>query len=282
MKLFFLIGLIIINLLPTSAKVVKKPDVDVELISEYSIIRAGEEFWLGLRLKMKNNCHIYWSNPGDVGIPTRIALNIPDGFSDAKVYFPVPKLFIETGIASLIYENEIIIPIKIYVPEDFRAKNFSVSADVNWLACKDICTADSAKPSLIIKIGSNNKLNHKWAEKIRKAVKALPIKADLLNVKAIRYDNSINLMFNIENISNNTSIKNAIFLPYEQGIYELAEEQIFKITSNRVTLVIPLSDLKVKEPENLAGILKLIKNEPKDYTIYEINVPIINNYMELK
>lgn len=282
MKLFFLIGLILINLLPASAKVVKKPDVDVELISEYSVIMPGEEFWLGLRLKMKNNCHIYWLNPGDVGIPTKIQVNLPDGFSDAKIFFPVPKLFIETGLASLIYENEIIIPIKINVPEDFRAKNFSVSADVNWLACKEICTADSAKPSLIIKIGNNNKLNHKWAEKLRIAANALPMKTEKLNAKAIRNDNSINLLFNIENISNNTLIKNAIFLPYEQGVYELAEEQIFKITSNRVSLVIPLSDLKIKEPENLVGILKLIKNEPKDYTVYEINVPIINNYMELK
>ncbi len=282
MKIIILIIFIFSNIQLTTAKVVKTPDVDTELISEFTAIIAGSEFWAGIRLKMKNKCHIYWTNPGDVGIPTKIKINLPDGFPPAKVFFPVPKLSIETGIASLIYEDEIIVPIKIYVPESFNSKDFSIYANVEWLACKEICTADSAKASLVIKIGNKSKINNKWAKIIENAVNSLPIQTESLAPKAIRNENSILLTFNSDILTKNGSVKKVLFFPYEQGIYELAEEQIFAISSNKATVDIPLSNLKVKEPENLFGIIKLVKDDDKEQIAYEINVPIINNYKELK
>ena len=54
--------------------------VQASLVAEHESIRAGEPFWVGLRLKMEPGWHTYWKNPGDAGLPTRVKWTLPEGF----------------------------------------------------------------------------------------------------------------------------------------------------------------------------------------------------------
>ncbi len=283
MILFLVIVLILFINTNSEAKVVKTTDLDVELISELISVKPGSEFWAGIRLRMKNDCHIYWVNPGDVGIPTNIDLVFPSGFSSQQVYFPVPKLFIETEIASLIYEDEIILPFRVSVPDNFAEKDFFIRANINWLACKEICTADSAKPFLKIKVSNQNqKVNRKWSERLKSTVNLLPVTYNSEQIFANKNDTTVILTFGQHDLNLFSNYDRIQFFPYEQGIYELSEIQKFELNERYASLEIPMANLKVKEPEILSGIIKLDNLETNESISYEINVSIINNIKELK
>lgn len=51
--------------------------VSVKLISELNTIAPAQEFYVGIKLKMLDEWHTYWKNPGDAGLATRIKWNLP-------------------------------------------------------------------------------------------------------------------------------------------------------------------------------------------------------------
>ena len=46
--------------------------ISVELVSTQSMIKAGTQGWLGLKVKLAPDWHIYWKNSGKVDIPPRL------------------------------------------------------------------------------------------------------------------------------------------------------------------------------------------------------------------
>ena len=59
--------------------------VQAELIAEPAVIRPGEPFWVGLRLRIKQHWHVYWRNPGDSGEAVSINWRLPPGFSASPI-----------------------------------------------------------------------------------------------------------------------------------------------------------------------------------------------------
>jgi DsbC/DsbD-like thiol-disulfide interchange protein len=62
-----------------SSGVQQADHIQVELISEMRTVRAGEPFWVALRLVPDPGWHTYWRNPGDSGLETRIRWTLPEG-----------------------------------------------------------------------------------------------------------------------------------------------------------------------------------------------------------
>src|SRR5215467_14041601 len=54
--------------------------VRAELIAEPQAIAAGQPFWVGVRLRIKEGWHVYWRNRGDSGTPT-ITWHLPPAFA---------------------------------------------------------------------------------------------------------------------------------------------------------------------------------------------------------
>jgi hypothetical protein len=55
------------------------PYSDAELVTDRLSVRPGETFDVALRVTMDPGWHNYWINPGDAGMPTRIAWELPGG-----------------------------------------------------------------------------------------------------------------------------------------------------------------------------------------------------------
>ena len=54
--------------------------VMVELLAGTTQVTPGETFLLGARFAIADGWHIYWENPGDSGIKTRLRVSPPVGF----------------------------------------------------------------------------------------------------------------------------------------------------------------------------------------------------------
>src|SRR5271168_3908009 len=82
--------------------------VQAELLANVSEIQPGKPFWLGVHFVIDPSWHIYWKNPGDAGLPTRVKLTLPDGFTAGPLQFPTPSRFEQPGgIVIYGYENSV-------------------------------------------------------------------------------------------------------------------------------------------------------------------------------
>jgi DsbC/DsbD-like thiol-disulfide interchange protein len=125
---------------------------EAELLSDVSAIQPGKPFWLGVRLSIDPGWHVYWKNPGDAGLPTRVKLSLPDGFTADPLEFPTPRRFEQPGnIVVFGYENSVVLLTKVTPPPNLPA-NFQgqFHAAVTWLVCSDICIPGKAALDLTL------------------------------------------------------------------------------------------------------------------------------------
>ncbi len=103
--------------------------------------------------------HIYWENPGDSGVATTIALELPAGCVAAqcvdggvRVDYPVPKIF-QDGETTFGYDKSVTLSVEVTLPEVIPAQGLPVIVKSSWLVCKESClfgrntaSVDLAKP----------------------------------------------------------------------------------------------------------------------------------------
>lgn len=65
--------------------------VELALISEVSAIAPGKALRVGLLVKHQEGYHIYWKNPGIVGIATQLEWTLPEGFVAGPIEWPFPE-----------------------------------------------------------------------------------------------------------------------------------------------------------------------------------------------
>jgi DsbC/DsbD-like thiol-disulfide interchange protein len=140
-----------------TAAEVRADHVQAELLSDVSAIQPGKPFWLGVHLTIDSGWHIYWKNPGDAGLPVRVKLTLPDGFTAGPLEFPTPSRFAQAGnIVAFGYEDSVLLLTKVTppanLPSDFHG---DFQAAVSWLVCSDICLPGKATVMLTLGSSSN-------------------------------------------------------------------------------------------------------------------------------
>ena len=128
-------------------------NVQVRLVSEVESIRPGEPFRVGLLLRMAPEWHTYWVNPGDSGLPTRLAWTLPDGFQAAPIEWPVPKSFSQGPVTSYGYEGEVLLPVVITPPPSLApGTRVTLAARADWLECREACLPGRSELTVILPV----------------------------------------------------------------------------------------------------------------------------------
>ena len=130
--------------------------IEVELLSETSNIVPGETTWLGLRLDPAEHWHTYWKMGGDSGEPTDLTeWNAPEGTQIGEIQWPAPHWlpFYETDLVNFGYEEEIILPIAITIPDNFEGESVELGALAYWNVCEQICIPGEQRLSISLPIG---------------------------------------------------------------------------------------------------------------------------------
>jgi DsbC/DsbD-like thiol-disulfide interchange protein len=147
--------------------------VRAELLANTSGVQAGKPFWLGVRLTIDPGWHVYWKNPGDAGLPTRVTFTLPNGFSAGPLQFPTPHRFDQPGnIVAFGYENSLLLLTQVTppanLPADFQG---DFRAAVSWLVCSNVCipgkqTVDLTLGSAAAASPANQELFDDWTGQI--------------------------------------------------------------------------------------------------------------------
>lgn len=120
--------------------------VRAELHADVETIVPGRSFTAGVFFTIKPGWHIYWSDPGDAGLPTTVEFELPAGFSVGALQYPKPIEFVQPGnIVGHGYTGRVLLSAKIKPPDDLAANSRVVlRARAQWLACAERCIPGSA------------------------------------------------------------------------------------------------------------------------------------------
>ena len=125
------------------------------LLADTTTVVPGRPFRLAVSVNLTNGWHIYWSNPGGPGLPTQIAMSVPEGFASGPTQYPVPTSFTTPpDIESFGYEHEATFVVEVTPPDTISLATVQIEANLTWLACKDVCIPGSRKLSLKLPVAA--------------------------------------------------------------------------------------------------------------------------------
>ncbi|MEE8403979.1 MAG: protein-disulfide reductase DsbD domain-containing protein [candidate division Zixibacteria bacterium] len=260
-SILYILAALLLSGNSVQAKPVQAEHVEAELISENRSIVPGEPFWVALKLRMDNDWHINWSNPGDFGLAPTIAWQLPEGFKAGEIEWPVPERLIFSPFVGYGYEGEKILPVKISPPNSVMpGTEIKLEAAADWIVCGEVCIPGGAKLSLELNVIKSSPLpDINWAQLFESFREAAPQVDSSYRVSSKLTEKALFISVD-ENSSNKMQIDSLIFFPKFKGLIKNAASQKLSKDESGYVLEIERDPLGVTPPERLKGILVLRKN----------------------
>ena len=122
------------------------PHVRAELLAEDDGLRPGQRQWMAIRLTPERGWHVYWQNPGDSGLATRIEWTLPDGVAAGDIHWPYPHAESLGDLTNYGYSEATLHLVPLVIPATLSGPQ-TLSAHVKWLVCSDVCIPGEARLS---------------------------------------------------------------------------------------------------------------------------------------
>lgn len=153
---FILPWLLLFPLLATGQEFVANTEhVKAALVSRTTHVVPGQILDLAVRLTPEEGWHTYWKNPGDTGKPTSIDWQLPEGFKEGNIQWPVPEWIDYEGLTNFGFHGETWLLVPVAVPFQIPASTnnaIEIGAKVTWLVCREVCIPEKAEFKLVLPI----------------------------------------------------------------------------------------------------------------------------------
>lgn len=199
--------------------------------------------------------HVYWTNPGEAGLPTRLDWILPDGWETEEPIWPRPSRFDAGGVVGFGYAERLLVPLRVDVPADAPDGPVVLRAQVDWLACADTCVPGTAALELALEVRSGaGEEESSWAGRLDAARRRLPagLPEGAEASAAVLADGSIRL--SIRAGGEGRELAAADFFPEESETVELTPPAVTR-SADGLELTFRRSVLSAGTPERLAGLL---------------------------
>jgi len=127
-------------------------NVEVALLAEGASVSPGRPFVVGLRMTMRPGWHTYWKNPGDAGLPLRIAWDLPPGFSAGPIEWPAPERIVANTLVSYGYHGDVLLTVEITPPAAIAGDSVTIAGKFDWLECAEECVPGTASLRLALPV----------------------------------------------------------------------------------------------------------------------------------
>ncbi len=111
------------------------------LVSESAGLVAGATNNIALTFDIDEGWHVYWPGQNDTGFAPSLELTLPEGWTASDIQWPAPHRHVSPGgILDHVYEDgEATFIIPITVPSDAEVGPVTITADAEWLVCREAC-----------------------------------------------------------------------------------------------------------------------------------------------
>jgi len=111
----------------------------------------------GVELELPEGWKTYWRNPGDAGgVPPSFDWSKSENLAGAKVLYPAPKRFTNSGGATVGYKGTVIFPVEL-TPKDPK-KPIGLRLLFDYGVCKEICIPAEAELTLAVAPGASDQI----------------------------------------------------------------------------------------------------------------------------
>jgi thiol:disulfide interchange protein DsbD len=247
--------------------VVRSAQVDAELIAQRRAVVPGEPLVVGLRMKIDPNWHVYWRNPGDSGLVTKIDWQLPDGFTAGDIQWPGPHRFAMGGLINYGYEGEIVLPVTIQTPADLApGSTVTIAANASWLACEMACIPGKANLSLRLPVSAGDApIDTRWADLFAAADAHQPRDIDPQRVTARTDSDTYQLT-----IAGVADAQEIYFYPLEGDTFSHVDPQPVTRSGSDVTIRLVRNEYRKEPIEQMRGVLQL------DGEYFRIDAPFMS------
>ena len=249
----------------SNAQLPGQPPLRVELISEQATSPPGQSLWVGLLFRLDHGWHIYWQNPGDSGEPPKVQWELPAGLAAGSILWPQPIRLGSGSVVDYGYEGQVLLMAPIEGLSGRAARSIlSISADVKYIVCRDVCIPGEAHATLSSPAGAD------WApwralfEQTRAQLpKPAPASWRVTAVSAQQHF--------ILSVQARLQLPGASFFPLEPDQIENSSPQDFAPTHNGFRLTLKKSEQLTKPIPALRGLIVLGPNRA-----FEISAPVVS------
>ncbi len=130
---------------------VSNRQAEVRLVSAVTGTGGASRVQLGLEFRLQPGWKIYWRSPGDAGYPPRIDWAGSVNLADAIMSWPAPHRFSVSGLETMGYEDEVVLPIDARLADP--GKPLGLRAALDYLTCSEICIPRHADLALSLGAG---------------------------------------------------------------------------------------------------------------------------------
>jgi thiol:disulfide interchange protein DsbD len=160
----------------TSTGPVRGEQLALSLLAEDSALVPGRSHWLALKIEHDPHWHTYWLNPGDSGLPTRIAWTLPEGIQAGAIAWPWPSRLPVGPLVNFGYEGETWLLTQLQVAPGLRpgAADLELLAKVDYLVCREECIPGTSQLRLALPVADQAAPVQDHAAGFREARRRLP------------------------------------------------------------------------------------------------------------
>lgn len=242
-----------------------KSHADIELIAEQSTAPPGKPLWVGLLFRLDEGWHIYWQNPGDSGQPPTVTWQLPAGFTAGAIRWPQPVRLVTGTVVDYGYEGHTLLMVPIEGPPSARASATpTVSADVKYIVCREICIPGKAHLTLATSATGDWV---RWRALFEQARQQLPKPAPSGWKVSAQADKSQFIL----TVRGAQQVHSATFFPLDAGQIDNAGRQDFVSSPTGFRLSMKKSDLLVQPVVKLRGLIVLAPGRA-----FEVEAPVIS------
>jgi thiol:disulfide interchange protein DsbD len=124
------------------------PHTKLQLVSEVETVQPGKTLDLGFLFNLEPHWHLYWINPGDSGEPPSVKWNLPPGFQAGDLEWPAPQRLVNGPLIDYGYQDQVFMIAPVHVPSRITQQKVTLSAEVQWLVCSNVCVSAKASVSV--------------------------------------------------------------------------------------------------------------------------------------
>ncbi|MBR9971394.1 thioredoxin family protein [Magnetospirillum sp. J10] len=136
---------------PATSDWVENEAGKVRLIAAATTTGKAASMRLGVHFQLLPGWKIYWRTPGDAGYPPKIDWSGSKNAGAVTVLWPAPKRFVLAGLQNHGYAGEVVLPLDVALPRPHKA--VSLKANLDYLACSQICVPMQADLNLTVPAG---------------------------------------------------------------------------------------------------------------------------------
>jgi DsbC/DsbD-like thiol-disulfide interchange protein len=108
----------------------------------------GAPFRAGIEIRLKPGWHTYWRYPGDAGVPPRFDFTGSQNVKAVEVLWPAPQRLPEAGLATIGYDRDVILPLRV-TPQE-QGKPVTLQIKLDYAICEKLCVPAQAKAELAL------------------------------------------------------------------------------------------------------------------------------------